>query len=574
LNTQRKRTLTVRCTGMCVLLAAVSISSMPDFLGCMNEAARQAEINQNTAGTDSAADDNTTPPQLSDPNSGADSAADSPSVPDGTATQDSTSTPDSPAVADGGSPPADSSTPSDQSDQPNQTAPETPTWTNGGFDIDVSGAVCAAKWDPYTKDRYVVVDPGANPTVTVTRRSDMRDADGQLRAAGNTRVHIGPLTIGNDQIWTPDADAFSADGGFVYSAPFETGPITDPTPVQIWNQHAGILFNGSAWLAYGSNALEIWFIPSDMTPGDIMPPDYSNGRIPAGTLVTAPEGLWPPLYRDAADEARLHAAVAKFHNQGVQGGSGPFDIRGDGDYYNSLSEWAAQNALLGWDLNSAPHLNAACEQLLALLSVRFFGHEVAAWYRPRCVPSADLLTTYGREQQTVFFNAMIAACALGPNMANALTPQELDAVNAHLYRYAVHDVYASLTEDQYYTADGGINLHYLPISVTAGWNWDLPDLVNVGDTLSNPTHTACSYFISGGVGRYALRYCQKHDASDTSYEDVGNSQSVRFWYRFGEFFGQPTNLDAVDAYVQDQFGGDSYSSIQDALGALMDNWTP
>jgi hypothetical protein len=76
------------------------------------------------------------------------------------------------------------------------------------------------------------------------------------------------------------------------------------------------------------------------------------------------------------------------------------------------------------------------------------------------------------------------------------------------------------------------------------------------------------------VGRYALRYCEKHDAGDTSYEDVGNSESVCYWYRFGEFFGQPTNLPAVDAYVCDQFGGDSYSSVRDALGALMDSWNP
>ena len=110
---------------------------------------------------------------------------------------------------------------------------------------------------------------------------------------------------------------------------------------------------------------------------------------------------------------------------------------GDLHYLGLRRMDAAKTALTGWHLNSEPHLDAACDQLLALLSVRFFGHEVAAWYRPRCVPSADLLTTYGREQQAVFFNAMIAACALGPNMADALTPEELHAVNAHLYRYAV-----------------------------------------------------------------------------------------------------------------------------------------
>jgi|GEM_PF-1740189 len=450
----------------------------------------------------------------------------------------------------------------------------TTSWTNGGFDIQISGALFSAKWTPYTKDRYVVVAPGANPTVTVIRRSDMRDADGQLRAAGNTRVHVGPLTIGNEQMWTPDWSGYSAQGSFVYSSPFHTGSITAPTPVQIWNQHVGVPFNGSAWLAYGSNALEIWFIPSGMAVGDVPPPDYSNGRIPAGTLVTAPEGTWPALWRNSADRTRLQNAISKFSSQGVAGGSGPFDIRGDGDYYDTLSNWAAKNALLGWRLNSAPHLNAARQQLLALLSVRFYGHEVAAWYRPRCVPSADLLSGYGREQQNVFFNAMIAACALGPNMANALTDEELDAVNAHLYRYAMHDVYASLTNNQYYTADGGINLHYHPIVVTAGWNWNLAEAVNVADTLSNPTHTECSYFISGGVGRYALRYCQLGDAGDTSYENVGNSQSVRFWYRFGEFFNRPTEIPAVDEYVCDQWSGDVFGSISDALGALMDSWNP
>ena len=113
-------------------------------------------------------------------------------------------------------------------------------------------------------------------------------------------------------MWTPDAAAYAAQGSFVYSGPFQTGPVNGPKPVQIWNQHAGINFNSSAWLAYGSNALEIWFIPADMEPGDVMPPDYANGRIPSGTLVFAPEGIWPALYRDAADETRLHNAVLKY----------------------------------------------------------------------------------------------------------------------------------------------------------------------------------------------------------------------------------------------------------------------
>jgi hypothetical protein len=567
LRTQPKRILTLKCTGISLLMA-FAVSSTPDFLGCMNEAARQTEINQNIGSNDGTGSDGGQTPQLSgdpsqpgDEDPGADSGADSPSVPDQNDPAAGNDTPTSPD-------------PSDPTDPPAPAVQEPPAWTNGGFDIQVSGALYAAKWDPYTQDRYVVVEPGANPTVTVTRRSDMRDANGQVRASGNTRVHVGPLTIGNSQIWTPDADAFEAQGGFVYSAPFQTDAVTTPMPVQIWNQHAGITFNSSAWLAYGSNALEIWFIPSDMDPGDVMPPDYGNGRIAAGTLVAAPEGLWPPLYRDAADEARLHAAVAKFSSQGVSGSSGPFDGHGDGDYYNTLSEWASHNALLGWHLNSEQHLNVACNQLLALLSVRFYGHEVAAWYRPRCVPSADLLSGYGREQQNVFFNAMIAACALGPNMANALTAAELDSVNAHLYRYAIHDVYASLVEDQYYTADGGINLHYLPICVTAGWNWNMPAAINVADTLANPTHTECSYFMSGGVGEYALRYCQNHDPGNKDYEEVGNLQSVCFWYRFSEFFDQPTNLEAVDAYVRDQYGSDSYSSIRDGLGALMDDWNP
>lgn len=583
LKTQPKRTLTLRCTGMFALLAAFAVASVPDFMGCMHEAARQAESSQYTQDDDSAGADARDLPQLSGEGPGRDSAAPGPDLVDEDE-QPNVSTPttpsdpsDDPSGPGGPSDPSEPSNPSDPPDTgyvPDPPEQETPAWTNGGFDIEVSGALYAARWDPYTKDRYVVVQRGANPTVTVTRRSDMRDADGKLGTPGNTRIHVGPLTIGDDQMWTPDAAAYAAQGSFVYSGPFQTGPVNGPKPVQIWNQHAGINFNSSAWLAYGSNALEIWFIPADMEPGDVMPPDYANGRIPSGTLVFAPEGIWPALYRDAADETRLHNAVAKFSSQGVAGGGGPFDCRGDGDYYLGLSECAAKNALLGWHLNSEPHLDAACDQLLALLSVRFFGHEVAAWYRPRCVPSADLLTTYGREQQAVFFNAMIAACALGPNMADALTPEELHAVNAHLYRYAVHDVYASLDETQYYTADGGINLHFHPICVTAGWNWEIPELIDVADSLSNPTHTECSYFISGGVGRYALRYCEKHDAGDTSYEDVGNSESVCYWYRFGEFFGQPTNLPAVDAYVCDQFGGDSYSSVRDALGALMDSWNP
>jgi hypothetical protein len=131
-----------------------------------------------------------------------------------------------------------------------------------------------------------------------------------------------------------------------------------------------------------------------------------------------------------------------------------------------------------------------------------------------------------------------------------------------------------VTGSQYYTADGGINLHYHPICVTAGWNWDIPEAVSFADTLSNPTHTECSYFISGGVGRYALRYCQTGDPGDTSYESVGNSQSVRFWHRFAEFFNEDTGIPAADEYVRDQYGGDTYSSIQDALGALMDSWNP
>jgi hypothetical protein len=33
-------------------------------------------------------------------------------------------------------------------------------------------------------------------------------------------------------------------------------------------------------------------------------------------------------------------------------------------------------------------------------------------------------------------------------------------VNAHLYRFAIHDTFASLTTGQYYAANGAINLHY------------------------------------------------------------------------------------------------------------------
>ena len=62
--------------------------------------------------------------------------------------------------------------------------------------------------------------------------------------------------------------------------------------------------------------------------------------------------------------------------------------------------------------------------------------------------------------------------------------------------------------------------------------------------------------------------------SNKSSEHDGNSQSVRYWYRFAEFSNRLIGINPVERYVIDNYAGDIYSSIQDALGALMDSWNP
>ncbi|HOO17314.1 MAG TPA: hypothetical protein PK920_05780 [Phycisphaerae bacterium] len=444
------------------------------------------------------------------------------------------------------------------------------SWTNRGFDVEVTGTFGVHRWDAYTNDRYVSVPRGATPTITVTRNADLRRADHSPSPDDTTRVHIGLLTIGRQQFWTPDWDMYEP-AGFVYEWPFPVGPVTEPTPVQIWNQHPGCYFESSDWLAYGSNAMEIWLLPHDLDPGNLPPVDYANGRLPAGQLVSAPPGVWPALYRDAADEMRLHAAAADL-GATLYGDGGPYDDSSYGSYWPDVAEWAARNALIGWHRNSSAHLYVARQQLLAVLSVRTFTNECAFWSRARCVPNADFMTSYGRELSNMFFEAMVAACVLGPNMTDTLNVDELEAVNAHLYRFAVHDIFASLTSEQYYSANGGINLHYHPICVVAGWNWNIPEAVSIADYLPEPTHTECSYFIDEhGIGQYALRYCQLHSPEDKDYEHGGNSQSVCFWVRFSEFFKQSIDVYAAERYVIDQFSGLSID-CWDALDVLMDGW--
>jgi hypothetical protein len=447
------------------------------------------------------------------------------------------------------------------------------SWTNRGFDLQVTGTFGAAPWDAHTNEHYVIVPHGATITVTVTRNANLRRADGSPSPADNTRVHIGWLTIAARQFWTPDWDLYDADGSFVYAWPVSVGPIDQPTPVQIWNQHPGCDFDDSSWLAYGSNAMEVWLIPDDLVPGNLPPVDYANGRLPPGQLADAPPGAWPALYCDPADEIRLHNAVAKLGTE-LRGDGGPYDDSSYGNYWPEVSCWAAKNALIGWHTGSSAHLNEAREQLLGLLSVRIYTNECSMWARARCVPNADFTTSYGRELSNVFFEAMVTACVLGPNMTNVLTPDELESVNAHLYRFAINDIFASLTAQQYYTANGSINLHYHPICVTAGWNWNVPEAVSIAAALPEPTHTACSYFVDDqGIGQYALRYCQVHDPTDKDYEHVGNSQSVRYWVRFSEFLNQSVDVYAAERYVIDHYAGLSLD-CQDALDALMDGWQP
>jgi hypothetical protein len=453
------------------------------------------------------------------------------------------------------------------------TAPGSVSWTNRGFDLQVAGALAAQPWDQYTNDRYVIVPQAATVAFTIVRNASLRRADHSPSPADNTRVHVGLLTIAGRQFWTPDWDSYVADGSFVYASPFSLGPIDEPTPVQIWNQHPGCDFDSSDWLAYGSNAMEVWLIPDQLAPGNLPPVDYLSGRLPARQLASATAGAWPALYRDAADEIRLHNAVEKLGSD-LYGDGGPYDDSSYGNYWRDLADWAARNALVGWHTGSSAHLNEARQQLLGLVSVRTFTNEYAMWGRARCVPNADFTTSYGRELSNIFFDAMIAACALGPHMSDALAPDELDSVNAHLFRFAIQDIFASLTLAQYYTANGSINLHYHPICVTAGWNWNVPEAVSIAALLPQPTHTECIYFMDEqGIGQYALRYCEWHDPADKNYEHVGNSQSVRYWLRFSEFFGQTIDVEAAEHYVVDHYSGLSLD-CRDGLDALMDGWQP
>jgi hypothetical protein len=411
-----------------------------------------------------------------------------------------------------------------------------------------------------------------------------------LNSTGVTRAHIGNLTINGNQMYSPATTSYSAQGSFVYSAPFQVTNITQAVPVQIWNNHDAVEWGTSGHMQYTSNGIQVWFIPNTLTPGNLPPVCMSNGRLAAGQMASAPAGQWPALYRDNTDRQRLESAIAYFvPSSSISLPTGPYDGRGGNDYYRRLSAACVMNALYGWKNASPTHLNTAKQQLLALFSIQIYGYELASSVcRAECEPTTDLCSTYGREAIRSWGQALAAACALGPNMANVLSQAELDAVSAHLYSFGINTVYNALTENQYYTADGGINMMWDLIAVTAGWNWNVAAASNINYTLVNPTHNECTYYIDGaGLGQYSIRYCQDH-VDNKAYEGVGNSQCTGWFARYADIFkqwdffanvgyidtGRRIGLPALLKYARDHYEGQPVDMYGDeVLSLLLRNWT-
>lgn len=474
-------------------------------------------------------------------------------------------------------------------------------WTHDGFDVNVSGAVGVHPWDPHSKERYVVVARGATATIGVVRNANLQNVRGELSQAGVTRVHMGLLHVGDKQMWAPGfADSYEAGDSFVYGKRFSTGPVDQPFPVQIWNDHPGVTFSTTSWTLWGSNAIQLWIIPHDLSPGNCPPATLDNGNVLAGELKDAPPGVWPALYRDAQDLTRLRAAIAKLPVR-LYGHLDEYDVRGGNGYWGDLAHNAAVNALLGWYHSRQEYLDEAKAQLLPLFSVPVFGNEIAGWSRARSNPSADVQNTYGDSQAgriATFFNAFIATCVLGPNMANVLDATELEAINAHLYNFAINNVYGSFTEANYYRADGGINLHFHPISVVGGWNWNHAAAQQASAGVSYLTQNECTFYFRDGTEVfptgdgyepctdtvcYGTRACESQ-YHYPGYLDVGNSQAARFFVRFSDYFGKDVRafgknsgkygISAMYQYVVDTYSGQTEATPGSPMMVLMDGWVP
>lgn len=467
------------------------------------------------------------------------------------------------------------------------------SWTQGGFDLSVDGGSSGGTWTPYTRQRYILVPSGGEVTVTVARNGNMRDCNGDPQAGGKTRYHIGLLRVAGGQWYTPEitVGTYYSDDCHEYAAPFKVSDITGPVPVQIWNNHPPAVYGTTGKTYYLSNGVQVWLIPDNLVPGNVPPANLTNGHVTAGQLINAPAGKWPALYRDDTDRQRLLNAVGTLFTAGAVQGSGPYDIRGGGNYWGGLSRNCLYNALYGWKTGSATHLAEARKQLLGLFSVYVYNLEQGTWNRSNSSPSTDQVSLYGRELIGSWSYTMAAACVLGPNMAAALTAPELEAVNAHLYSFSIHTLYNALVNGaQYYTADGGINMFWDMIAVAAGWNWNVAGAAAVHTYLTSPSHNECTYFIDGsGAGQYAIRYCQQWDPSNKAYEGVGNANCTA-WYSFwAQVFRQwthfedvgyidvakKTGLPALLKYARDHYEGkaNNFGYRAEPMSALFTDWT-
>jgi hypothetical protein len=63
LVTHPKRVLYLKSSGLCTLVLAFAVSGVPDFMGCMHEAARQAEVDHGMGDDESTGEDSGQPPQ-------------------------------------------------------------------------------------------------------------------------------------------------------------------------------------------------------------------------------------------------------------------------------------------------------------------------------------------------------------------------------------------------------------------------------------------------------------------------------------------------------------------------------
>jgi hypothetical protein len=445
-------------------------------------------------------------------------------------------------------------------------ASEPLSWVDGVFAFQFTGAVRAEKFHPGTLDRYVVARAGQKIQLAIERTATLSGCvppggtRGLSPASGEIWSNLGALTVSDHQIYDPAQGRYLPSGQLVLNT-IEFQMPAVPTPLLIWLKFSSNrCISSGGWSVATSNGVVVWLYPEETRVPQIAPPVVSGSPLNADDLnQSLPIGRFPKVFLGETDELRLRNSIGLLNNPHlVRGASTLTDLansRGN-QIYISTSNNALTNAALGWANRSSAHLEAARLQLKTLFSRTLLGSEVSTAFRTHVSPTTDLLGTYGSYFGETFFKAYLTTCILGPEMANVLTANELREISANLYQFAVHHVYASLQDSaQYYTADGGHNLHFRPIIEAASWIWGKPEFIHHLNSLSRVLHTDCSYYLDDfGIGKYALRYCVLADRLQVNYEDE-NRLTNFLWMRTSGFLGVNFAHPIIQSYMNDRFGG-------------------